>query len=181
MNSKADRFGIFLWRITAIHVITYFIIGIITMNVFDYGTVFTNGNLGSFMKTLDSPWVALGPSLQIFRGVIFALVLWPFRSNFLYQEYGWFRLWLLFIGLSILATFGPAIGSIDGMIYTTIPISQQLLFLPELLVQSFLLSFLMFYWFKKPKKAYLIISIILVSLIILMSLAGFLSINISSE
>lgn len=177
MNSKSDTFGIFFWRITAIHVITYFIIGIITMNIFDYQSVFTNGNLGSFMKNLDSPWVALGPSLQILRGFIFAIVLWPFKSIFLYGEYGWFKLWLLFIGLSILATFGPAIGSIDGMIYTTIPISQQILFLPELIIQSFLLSFFIFYWYNKPKKAYNIISIILVSLIILMGTAGFLSLN----
>ena len=177
MNSKSDTFGIFFWRITAIHVITYFIIGIITMNIFDYQSVFANGNLGSFMKNLDSPWVALGPSLQILRGSIFAIVLWPFKSIFLHGEYGWFKLWLLFIGLSILATFGPAIGSIDGMIYTTIPISQQILFLPELIIQSFLLSFFIFYWYNKPKKAYNIISIILVSLIILMGTAGFLSLN----
>jgi hypothetical protein len=148
------------------------------MNIFDYESVFNNGNLGSFMKTLDSPWVALGPSLQIFRGFIFALVLWPFRSIFLHEEYGWYKLWLLFIGLSILATFGPAIGSIDGMIYTTIPIRQQILFLPELIIQSFLLSFFIFYWYSKPKKAYNIISIILVSLIILMSMTGFFSLNI---
>lgn len=177
MNSKADAFGIFLWRITAIHIITYFIIGIIAMNIFDYESVFTDGNLGSFMKTIDSPWVALGPSLQIFRGLIFAIVLWPFRSIFLYGKDGWFKLWLLFIGLSILATFGPAIGSIDGMIYTTIPISQQILFLPELIVQSFLLSFFIFYWFNNAKKAYNIISIIIVSLIIFMSIAGFLSLS----
>lgn len=177
MNAKADTFGIFLWRITAIHTVTYFIVGILTMNIFDYESIFTTGNLSSFMKSLDSPWVALGPGLQILRGFIFAIVLWPFRSIFLNENNGWFKLWLLFIGLSILATFGPAIGSIDGMIYTTIPISQQILFLPELIMQSFLLSFFIFYWYFKPKKAYNIISIILVSLIILMSIAGFLSLN----
>jgi len=177
MSSKADTFTLFLWRITATHVITYFIVGIITMNIFDYEGVFASVNLGSFMKSIDSPWVALGPSLQVFRGLVFALVLWPFRSLFLQEKSGWIKLWLLFIGLSVLATFGPAIGSIDGMIYTTIPVSEQLLFLPELIMQSFLLSFFLYYWYNRPKKAYTIISIILVSLIILMSIAGFLSLS----
>ncbi|NER10427.1 hypothetical protein GWK09_07855 [Muriicola jejuensis] len=145
------------------------------MNAFDYGSVFSSENLVTFMKPINSPWVALGPGLQIFRGAIFAAVLWPFRTIFLNQERGWLKLWMLFIGLSILATFGPAIGSIDGMIYTTIPISKQLLFLPELVIQSFLLSFLLFYWYKKPKRVFTIISILLACIIILLSIAGFLS------
>ena len=177
MDSKTDTFGIFLWRITAIHLITYFIAGIITMNLFSYEQLFSTGNLAILMKPLDSPWVALGPGLQIFRGLVFAIVLWPFKSIFLNKEYGWLKLWLLFIGLSILSTFGPAIGSIDGMIYTTIPIGQQILFLPELFSQSFLLSIGIYFWYHKPKRAFNIISIILVSLIVLMSVAGFLSLK----
>jgi len=177
MASRSITFGIFLWRTTAVHVITYFLVGIIAMNAFNYGNIFTSGNLGSFMKSLDSPWVALGPGLQVFRGLIFALVLWPFKSIFIDEDHGWLKLWVLFIGLSILSTFGPALGSIDGMIYTTIPIKHQLLFLPELLFQSFLLAFLISYWCRKPKKAYNILSIILVSLILLMSIAGYLSLS----
>lgn len=159
----------------AVHVITYFFIGLIAMNVLNYGMIFSSGNLKSFMKPVDSPWVALGPSLQVFRGLIFAFVLWPFKSIFLEKNRGWLKLWGLFIGLSILSTFGPALGSIDGLIYTTIPIKDQLLFLPELLTQSFLLSFLICFWDRNPKKSFTVISIILVTLIMLMSIAGYLS------
>jgi len=167
----------FAWRVTSIHAITYFIVGILAMNIFNYKELFASENLNSFMKPIDSAMVALGPVLQIIRGLIFASVLWSFKSVFLSQKFGWFKLWLLFIGLSILSTFGPAIGSIDGMIYTTIPVSQQILFLPELIIQSFLLSFLIFYWYRKPRKAYNIISIILVVLISLMSIAGYLTLS----
>jgi len=177
MDSKANTIGVFLWRISAVHVITYFIVGIITMTFFNYEHLFSSGNLASFMKPLDSPWVALGPGLQIFRGIIFALVLWPFKSIFLDEKKGWLKIWMLFIGLSILSTFGPALGSIDGFIYTTVPIKQQLIFLPELLFQSFLLSFCIFYWYRKPKKVFTVLSIILVSLILLMSIAGFISLS----
>lgn len=166
---------IFIWRVTAVHVITYFFIGVLSMSAFNYRDFFTSGNLNSFMKPIDSAWVVLGPGLQLFRGLIFGLVLWPFRSIFLLKEQGWLKLWFLFIGLSILSTFGPAIGSIDGMIYTTIPIWQQLVFLPELIIQSFLLSYLLHYWYQKPKKAIHVASVLLVALVVLTSIAGFLA------
>ncbi len=177
MSTRMSALGIFLWRVTATHVITYFLVGITAMNTLNYEQVFSSGNLGAFMKSLDSPWVALGPALQVIRGLIFGLVLWPFRSIFLGKKNGWLKLWALFIGLSILATFGPALGSLDGMIYTTIPIMHQLLFLPELIFQSFLLSFLVVCWNRKPKRVYNILSIIFCSLILLMSIAGYLSLS----
>jgi len=177
MKKITSEIGTFTWRLISIHTITYFVVGIVAMNVLNYKEVFASGNLSSFMKPTDAALVALGPGLQIIRGLIFALVLWPFKSVFLSEEYGWLKLWLLFIGLSILSTFGPAIGSIDGMIYTTIPIKQQILFLPELITQSFLLSISIFYWYKKPRKVYNIITIILVGLILLMSMAGYLSLR----
>ena len=179
MKSNNNETIIFTWRVTSLHVITYFIVGILAMNIFNYKDVFTSGNLSSFMKPTDSAVVALGPSLQILRGLIFALVLWPFKAIFLNEKYGWRKLWMLFIGLSILSTFGPALGSIDGMIYTTIPIRQQLLFLPELILQSFLLSFLICYWYRKPKKVYRIMSIIFVALIVLVSIAGYFALGAS--
>ena len=165
---------VFIWRVTSIHVITYFVIGVLSMTVFNYRDFFASGTLGSIMKPIDSPWVVLGPGLQLVRGLIFGIVLLPFRTVFLSKENGWLNLWFLFIGLSILSTFGPAIGSIDGMIYTTVPIKEQLTFLPELIVQSFLLSFLLYQWYKRPKKAFKTASVILVALIVLTSIVGFL-------
>lgn len=175
MKTTTHSFSIFLWRVSALHIISYFVIGIVSMSVFTYKELFAFGNLGTFMKPLDSPWVALGPGLQVFRGIIFALVLWPFQSIFINEKYGWLKLWTLFIGLGILATFGPSMGSVDGFIYTTIPIKHQLLFLPELLSQSLLLSISIYFWYQKPKRMYTIISIVFVTLIFLMSIAGFLS------
>ncbi|MCK5443694.1 MAG: hypothetical protein KAJ23_17550 [Maribacter sp.] len=175
MNSNTKAVRLFLWRLTAVHMITYFAMGLLFMYLFNYRNLFESGTLGLIMKPIDSPWVPLGLGLQLFRGLIFGIVLWPFKSVFLFKKNGWLKLWLLFIGLSILSTFGPAIGSIDGMIYTTIPVKQQLIFLPELVIQSFLLSFFTYYWYQKPKKIFNILSIILVVLIVLMSVAGFLA------
>ncbi len=177
MKTQTHEFSTFARRIAAIHTITYFLVGILVMNVFNYREMFASDNLNGFMKPTDSPWVALGPGLQLLRGLVFALVLWPFRQVFLSEKCGWCKLWFLFIGLSILSTFGPALGSIDGMIYTTVPVKQQLMFLPELILQSFLLSFTVSYWYRKPAKTLNVISVIFVVLILFMSIAGFMSLG----
>lgn len=168
-----NNFIPFLWRITSLHMITYFMAGVLAMFVFNYKEAFVTGALKGFMQPLDTPMVALGPALQFFRGFIFAVVLWPFKSIFLSRPAGWAKLWLLFVGLGILSTFGPAPGSIDGMIYTMVPVTQQLHFLPELLFQSLLLSLGIYYWSRKPLAAYNYIAIALVALIILLGIAGY--------
>ena len=177
MKNITNDIKTFTWRFLAIHTISYFIVGLAAMNLLHYEELFSKGSLGTFMKPTNAPIVALGPALQIVRGVILAIVLWPFKSIFLSEEYGWLKLWLLFIGLSILSTFGPAIGSIDGVIYTTIPIRQQLIFLPELLIQSFLLSISIWHWYSNPRKVYNIVATILVALIVLMSITGYFSLR----
>jgi serine/threonine protein phosphatase 1 len=42
---------------------------------------------------LTSPWLAAGPALQVARGLVFALVLWPFRRVFLEGRAGCLKFW----------------------------------------------------------------------------------------
>ena len=167
------KFSIFTWRITAVHMITYFMVGILSLNIFNYSDLFSSGNLQLLLRPTDSPWVALGPLIQVIRGLIFAVALSPFKSVFLFTKGGWLKLWLLLIGLSILSTLGPSLGSIEGLIYTKIPFSNQLIFLPELIVQSLFLSLFIYYWYQEPKKILDKLALILVSIIAIMSIAGF--------
>jgi hypothetical protein len=180
MKDNSNEAIVFIWRVTAMHVITYFIIGMISMNIFDYQYLFTSNEVGAIMKPVTSKWVALAPGLQVIGGLFLGIVLWPFKSVILSGN-GWFKLWLLFIGLSILFTFGPAIGSIDGMLYTKVPVRLHLTFLPELLVQALLLSAGIYYWYQKPSKALTILSIISVVVIVAISIAGFMTSNAGIE
>ncbi|MFZ9004315.1 MAG: hypothetical protein EP302_10535 [Bacteroidetes bacterium] len=168
-----QSFSAFAWRMTALHMITYFIAGILAVNLMDYETLFRSGGLEHYMHPTDTPMVALGPGLQWIRGLIFALVLWPFRDTILSENRGWLKLWGLFVGLGILATFGPALGSVDGLIYTKIPMAIQTQALPELIIQSLLLSAGLWWWYKYPRKWITIVSIVLVALIVFMSIAGY--------
>ena len=130
-----------------------------------------------FMKPATSPAVAAGPALQLIRGVIFSLALWPFRNIFLNSKYGWFKLWGLLVGLSILSTTAAGPGSVEGYIYTTIPVKQQIAGYLEVLPQTFLFSIIVYYWYKNPKEAWKIISIILVVIVLLLSLLGVMMAN----
>jgi len=172
-NSKSDgTFGRFLWRITALQVVTYFVFGLLFSTLFNYSNAYTSTILSSFMKPMSSAWVAAGPLFQILRGVLFAVVLWPFREPILNHKNGWLILWGLFLGLAIFGPVGPAPGSIEGMVYTKLPLTYHLFGLPEVLFQTLFFSLGVYYWYAKPGKVWTIPMTIALVLIILMSLAG---------
>lgn len=164
----------FLWRITASHMIAYFCAGIFALLVIDYKNLFSESAISSFMLPIDTPIVALGPALQIIRGLIMALVLLPLRKVFTEEKYGYFKLWLLVIGLSVFSTFAAAMGSIDGFIYTNVPIIEQITGYPEAFLWSTLFVGILWAFYKYEKKAINIIAIIWVVLVIIMSITGYL-------
>jgi len=177
MENSNLKFGTFFWRITSSHMITYFIMGIIAAAVLNYKVSFETPPLSYLMKPIDSSWVALGPALQVFRGFIFSVALWFFKDNFLYKKYGWLKLWGLIVGLCILSTAAAASGSIEGFIYTKIPVASQLKGYFEVLPQTLLFSLLVFYWYRKPKKLWNVLSIIMVSLLFILCILGWLAAN----
>jgi len=73
------------------------------------------------LRNIDTPIVVLGLFLQIFRGIIIALIIFPLRKTFFEEKNGLLKLGLIVIGLSLLSTIGPTMGSFDGYIYTKVP------------------------------------------------------------
>jgi hypothetical protein len=142
----------FFIKMIITHSVTYMLIGLSASNLFNYAELFTNPAFRGFMRTLEDPIVMLGPALQPIRGFIFALVLLPFSKVFLDNKSGWLYLWGLFLGLGIFSTFGPSPGSIEGMIYSTFPITSNLGGWIEVILQSWLLAIIFIYWFNHPQK-----------------------------
>jgi len=165
-------FSRFLARVTACHVVTYFICGAIAYYAFDYGAVFASTNLSCYMRPISSKWIALGPSLNVVRGLIFALALFPFRRVFLDERRGWLKLWGLLVGLCILSTAGPAPGSVEGLIYTLVPWRGQLLGLREVVAQTLAFSYVLVAWHRRPHRAWAAVMGTLMVLLIFMSLAA---------
>ncbi len=90
--------------------------------------------------------VMAGPLFAPIRGLIFALAFYPLRETLFGRKKGWLIVWWLLVALGILSTFGPAPGSVEGMLYTVIPITQQLSGWLEVIPQALLLSVILFYW-----------------------------------
>jgi hypothetical protein len=165
------EFFSFIWRVTACHTLSYFLFGLAAATLFHYRDWFQSEAMAGYMVSMDAPRVAAGPALQVFRGLLFGLVLWPVRTAFLHHPRGWLHLWLLFIGLAILGTAGPAPGSIEGWIYTRLPHNFAGLF--EVFSQTLAFSLLLTRWYRHPGRWWNRLMIPAFALIIFMSLMGF--------
>ncbi len=62
--------------------------------------------------------------------------------------------WML-VAVGILATFGPASGSLEAMVYTPVPIWAQMRGWLEVVPQAVLMSALLAYWVDHPQKRWL--------------------------
>lgn len=133
------------------HTVTYFVMGLLASTLFDYAGLFAQPGLGAYMRTIDDRWVMAGPLFQPIRGALFGLVIYLLRQPTLQVRRGWLTLWVVLVALGILNTFGPTPGSIEGLIYTTLPISTHLRGLPEVLIQSLLLAVILSIWVNAPR------------------------------
>ncbi len=137
------------------HTVTYFVMGALAYTVFEYHRLYADTDLKYLMRQTTERIVMAGPLFQPLRGLIFGLVFVLLRRWLFEEAGGWLRMWAVLVALGILNTFGPAPSSIEGMIYTTLPLRLQLIGLPELLLQSFLLSFVVVHWVSGPPRKWL--------------------------
>jgi len=164
----------YFWQIIYAHTIAYFIAGIFAAVVINYRELYSTEAISSLMLPVDTPIVALGPFLQIFRGIIIALILLPLRKTFFEEKHGLLKLGLLITGLSLLSTIGPTFGSFDGYIYTKIPYMYQILGYPEAIVYVLLFIGILGISIKfSHKKIVTILSIVITALICFLSIMGY--------
>ncbi len=173
--SSVPSFRTFTWRVIALHMVTYFIAGVLAYTLLDYRDLFSNTDLRFLMRPLESPWVAAGPGLQFIRGLLFALVLYPFATIFLKGTRGALLLWGLFLGLCILGTAGAPPASLEGVIYTRLTPLQHLRGLPETSLQTLAFSLGLVAWCRRPARWMNVAAGMAVALIVLMSTAGVLA------
>ena len=142
-------------KTVVVHTVTYFVAGLLAYKLGGYEKTFSRPPLSRLMRPTSDRWVMAGPLFQPIRGVIFGLAFYPLRRVLFADRRGWLILWWLLFALGVLSTFGPAPGSVEGMIYTVIPPLAQMLGLWEVLLQSFLLSVVLCYWVNHPEKRWL--------------------------
>ncbi|MBW7998254.1 MAG: hypothetical protein FVQ81_17125 [Candidatus Glassbacteria bacterium] len=168
-------FGFAIKTIVA-HTITYFLMGIIAFNFLDYERLLASPYMVCWFRQLDDPVLMAGPLFQPVRGLVFALAFYPLREILFGRKNGWLIIWWTLVALGILSTFGPCPGSIEGFIYTLIPIRDQLVGYLEVVTQALLLSVILYYWVNHPGKRWLnwMLGIVFI-LLILFPVAGLLT------
>jgi len=154
-TSTAHSFWSILLKTIVVHSVTYFLVGLLAFTLFDYSSTFADPAYNSFMRQTDDPMVAAGPLLQPIRGVMFGIVFYLLQDVIFERKRGWLILWATLVFVGIFATFGPAPGSVEGLIYTTLPAARQLGGMLEVLTQSFLLSWVIYYWLRHPGRKWL--------------------------
>lgn len=143
-------FGELALKTVIAHTITYMFMGVIAYNLLDYAEAFSSPILGVLMKPMDSIAIMMGPVLQPIRGFIFALAFYPLRGVLFGRKYDWIITGWLLTAIGVLGTFGPAPGSIEGMIYTQLPVFEQMIGWLEVIPQAFLLAWILCFWIRKP-------------------------------
>lgn len=138
----------FILKTTGIHIFTYITCGIFFSVLFNYQSLFTMEGVEGFMKEVGGTSTLLGPLIQVARGILFGIVLLLFKDSFMNKKYGWLRLWAILSIIGIINTPGPSPSSIEGIVYTNIPLEFHLKGAPEIFIQTLLFSYLL----AKPSK-----------------------------
>jgi hypothetical protein len=136
----------FALRVIIVHVLTYFIFGMVMSNVFDYGEVFKREIIRDYMIPMDQHNIVFGPFMQPIRGLIFAVGLWPLRGFLVERKRGWLILWGLLVTIGILSTPAASPGSIEGMLYSKLPMWYHLIGYPEIMLQTLVFSIWLVWW-----------------------------------
>ena len=156
METNQPNFLSITIKAIIVHTVTYFAIGFLAFTFFHYSARFSEGGLELLMRPANDLLAMAGPLFQPLRGILFGLVFYLFRNDFLSRKTGWLRMWIALVVVGIFSTFGAAPGSIEGLIYTTLPVRSQFsVALLEVLIQSLLLSYFVFYWVNNSKKRWI--------------------------
>ena len=154
-NNKHNSFLEISIKTIVVHTVTYFVMGLLASQIFDYAKQFADPSIRVFMRQTSDVMVMIGPLLQPIRGFLFGIVFFLLRDVFFKRRTGWLMMWLTLVIVGIISTFGPSPGSIEGIIYTIIPIRIQVIGLSEIILQAFLLSVIICYWIKHPEKRWI--------------------------
>lgn len=173
---KEFSFSSIAIKTTLVHTVTYFLIGLLSFLLLDYSTRYADPAVAIALRQTNHPLVTAGPLFQVLRGFLFGVAFHAIRWIIFPVRRGWLTLWLVLLIVGIFSPFSSAPGSIEGIVYSTLPMWFHIISLPELIIQSFLLASLTHYWVNRPEQRWLSISLgTLFVVIVLLALMGILS------
>ena len=142
-------------KAAVVHTVTYSVMGILAYSLLDYSSRYADPNVRNFMRQTNDLWVMIGPLFQPIRGFLFGIAFYLLRDALFGRRRGWLVMWAVLVIVGVLSTFGPAPSSMEGMIYTILPLSFHLAGLPEVVLQTLLLAAILCYWVDHPERRWL--------------------------
>jgi len=155
MQVQRSSFVETAWKTIVVHTVTYFLLGLVSFILFDYSARFADPVIAQYFRSPSDPIVNAGPLFQPIRGLLLGAILFLLQEPFFHRRYGWLTLWATLVVVGILSPYIGAPGSLEGFIYTKVPIALQLTLLPEVILQTLLFSAIIFYWLNHPEKKWL--------------------------
>lgn len=176
MNAMNKSFTSIVTKTAIVHTVTYFLVGLVSFLGLDYASKYADPVVSQLMRQTTHPLIAAGPAFQLLRGFLFGIVFFALRDVVFTSKRGWLTLWLVLAIVGIFAPFAAAPSSIEGMLYTVLPMWFHIVNFPEIFIQSGLLAWLTHFWVNHPEKKWLGWTMgIITALVILMSTLGALS------
>lgn len=124
------------------------------MNLMNYSEHFQNDASFSNYRSIDSTIVRMAALFQILRGLMIALILFPFRERIIESKFGWLMLFFILYGLTCLGAVNAKPGSIEGFIYTKLSLKDHLVGMPEVIIQS--MGIAIIFWWRERKRGTLL-------------------------
>jgi hypothetical protein len=155
---KEFSFSSIAIKTTLVHTVTYFMIGFLSFQLLDYSARYADPAVVIALRQTNHPLVTAGALFQVLRGLLFGMAFHAIRQIIFPIRRGWLTLWLVLLIVGIFSPFSSAPGSIEGIVYSTLPMWFHIMSLPELIFQSFLLASLTYYWVNRPEERWLSIS-----------------------
>jgi hypothetical protein len=135
------------------HSITYFVVGVLAALTLKYPALYSDPAVAAYTRPFTDRMVMAGPLFQPIRGLLLGLLFYLLREPFFQRRRGWLTMWVTLLVVGIFSPFLGGPGSIEALIYSRLPLSFQLISIPEVVIQSFLLSALVFHWVNHPRKS----------------------------
>jgi len=155
MKSNRPRLGELLVKSAVVQTVSSMVMGLVASTLLDYRSTYSDPHRVCWMRQFDDPRLLAGPLFQPLRGALFGWVFYLLRSVLFFEIRGRWTMFALIIALGVLNTLGPAPGSIEGFVYTTIPIRDQLLGYLEIVPQALLLAVVLHEWVLRPDRRWM--------------------------
>ncbi len=140
------RFPGFAIRLTALHIVTYFVFGAVSYQLIAH-RYYSGPEALPWLRNPETDPYVMGWFLpaQVLRGVLYAAVLFPLRRHLL--DMRWRGVLQLAALMLILGSFAGINGVIESVVYTTaFSWGQYGAHFPEIFLQSIAFAFLVVWW-----------------------------------